>query len=182
MRGVRKRLLLGAVGLAVVGAGISLAFALTGSPVLPKPGVVPTSGPLPLVAGQDITGGRFAPGDYRGSPLVLNFWNPYCAPCRGEATVLDVAEGQLSKQAVIVGVLYSNSTFPHDVAAAKRFARDLGERYPTIDDPDHALAQRFAVPGIPTTVIADARGRMRFVVYGALKRGQLEGLVRRVRR
>ena len=61
-------------------------------------------------------------------------------------------------------------------------AHDLGERYPTIDDPDRALAGRFDIRGIPTTIVADSRGRLRFEVFGPLHRGELERLVRRVRR
>jgi hypothetical protein len=94
--------------------------------------------------------------------------------------VLDLAYGILSKRVTLVGVLYSDNNFPHDVPAARRFARELGERYPTIDDPGHEIAARFRVPGIPTTIVADSDGRLRFAVYGPLKRGELERLVRRV--
>jgi cytochrome c biogenesis protein CcmG/thiol:disulfide interchange protein DsbE len=177
-----RKILLLALVVAVAGGAITLAFALTGGSEVPKPGIVRISGPVPPLTGPEIAGGRFSPRDYEGRPLVVNFWNPYCAPCRIEATVLDLAYGRLSHRVTMAGVLFSDNNFPYDVPAARRFARELGERYPTIDDPDHTIAHRFGVPGIPTTIVADARGRLRFAVYGPLKRGELEGLVRRVRR
>jgi len=179
---VRKVVGLASVPVAVVVA-IVLGFALTGGAGQPKPGVVATSVPLPAVAGRTLGGSSFSPRAYHGHVLVLNFWNPYCAPCRGEATVLDLADGTLApKGAVLVGVLFSNSTFPRDLAAARRFARELGERYPSIDDASGHIASAFSIRGIPTTVIADAGGTIRYEVFGALKPGELERLVTRVQR
>ena len=166
----------------VAGGGLTLGLLLAGDgSTTQHPGVVATSAPLPDVRGTTLAGTPFSTSDYRGRVLVLNFWNPYCAPCRKEATVLDVAQGALgAKDVVIAGVLFSNESFPHDMAAARRFARELGERYPTMDDPDGDVASAFGVPGIPTTVVADATGRIRYEVFGPLKEGELEGLVRRL--
>ena len=167
---------------AAVAVAVTLGFALTGGPTTQQPGVVATSAPLPSVAGTTLAGDAFDATRYRGHVLVLNFWNPYCTPCRGEATVLDLAEGTLAPEGVVIaGVLFSNDSFPHDVAAARRFVRIWGERFPTIDDPDGRIASAFSVRGIPTTVIADAGGRIRYEVFGALKAGELERLVRRMR-
>ena len=179
---MRRRLaIVGVVVAAAAGLALGLLLAGGGS-AGQRPGVVTTSRPLPTVAGTTIDGGTFSASEYRGHVLVLNFWNPYCAPCRAEATVLDLAQGELGREGVVIaGVLFSNKSFPHDVAAARRFARELGERYPTVDDPGGDLAAAFGIPGIPTTVIADGAGRIRYEVFGALRRGEVEGLVRRLR-
>jgi len=163
----------------VVVLGVTLGLTLTGGGSSgQKPGVVSTNAPLPDVTGTTIHGTAFSASEYRGRVLVLNFWNPYCQPCRQEATVLDLAEGALApKEAVLAGVLFSNSNFPHDVPAARSFATELGERYPTLDDPHGTLASAFGIRGIPTTVVADPTGRIRYEVFGALKKGQLERLV-----
>ena len=169
--------------LVALGGGLTLWFSLAGGSDDETPGVVRTSGPLPQLSGVTLDGHHFMPVVYRPQVLVVNFWNPYCTPCRAEAAVLDVAHGALAHLPVtMVGVLYSNANFPHDLPAARRFVRELGEQYPTIDDPEHRIAQSFDVRGIPTTVIADRSGKLRFAVLGALKPGQVERLVRRVLR
>jgi thiol-disulfide isomerase/thioredoxin len=168
----------------VAAGGVVLGLVLAGGgSAAQRPGVMATSAPLPDMTGTTLDGERFSTSEHRGHVLVLNFWNPYCAPCREEATVLDVAQGALGPKGVaIAGVLFSNNSFPHDVPAAKRFAHELGERYPTVDDADGGFASAFGVHGIPTTVIADGTGRIRYEVFGALKSGELEGLVRRLQR
>jgi cytochrome c biogenesis protein CcmG/thiol:disulfide interchange protein DsbE len=178
---MRKRLVIGGVVLVAAG-GLTLGLLLAGDgAATQQPGVVATSAPLPDVRGTTLAGMPFSTSDYHGRILVLNFWNPYCAPCRKEATVLDLAQGGLGpKGVVIAGVLFSNTNFPHDVPAARRFARELGERYPTMDDPGGDIASAFGVPGIPTTIVADATGRIRYKVFGPLKKGELESLIRRL--
>ena len=182
-RRVRRVIAIGAAAVVAAGA-VTLGLALTtGGPGAQKPGVVATSAPLQPVRGSTLDGTSFGMGDYFGHVLVLNFWNPYCGPCRGEATVLDLAEGNLAPEGVVIaGVLFSDDSFPHDVVAAKRFVRVVGERFPTIDDASGSLASTFSIRGIPTTVIADASGTIRYEVFGALKTGELERLVRRVQR
>jgi thiol-disulfide isomerase/thioredoxin len=146
------------------------------------------SGTLAPIHSRTLQGDRYVPPIYHGDVLVMNFWNPYCTPCRKEATTLDLALGHLSRARLVgyrvtfLGVLFSNANFPHDTAAARRFARELGERYPTIDDPGGRLADRLDIRGIPTTVIADESGRLRFQVLGAVKPGQIERLIRRALR
>src|SRR5436190_1340932 len=100
-RPVRRRLaIVGVVVAAAAGLALGLLLAGGGS-AGQRPGVVTTSRPLPTVAGTTIDGGTFSASEYRGHVLVLNFWNPYCAPCRAEATVLDLAQGELGREGVV---------------------------------------------------------------------------------
>src|SRR5205085_4119053 len=119
--------------------GIRVLLRGGGSNIEPaRAGVVELDRPVPFIAGREIYGGgRFAPPVFHRRILVVNFWNPYCSPCRAEATVLDLSLGStrlMHAKVTFAGVLYSNANFPHDVAAARRFARLYGERYPTIDE------------------------------------------------
>jgi thiol-disulfide isomerase/thioredoxin len=162
---------------------VTLTFTLGGGSGTAEAGVARLTGPMPEMVGETLSGARLDATAFRGRALVVNFWNPYCTPCRAEATVLDVAHGALRASPVtMVGVLFSNASFPHDLPAAQRFASELGEQYPTIDDPGGTLATAFGVRGIPTTVIADARGNLRYEILGPVKTGQVERLVRRVLR
>jgi thiol-disulfide isomerase/thioredoxin len=159
-----------------------LAVACSSGPALGPGGVARVSGDMPVVSGPSLLGGKdFSSDDHEGDVLVVNFWNPYCAPCRKETPLLELAWGKLRKDGVtIVGVLFSNDAFPHDLDAARRFEREFGVLYPSMDDPQGVVAAELGVPGIPTTVIADARGQKRYKVFGALKKGQLENLVERI--
>src|SRR5881296_695390 len=108
---------------------------------------------MPAVTGRSILdGSRFSSTKQSGDVLVVNFWNPYCAPCRKETPSLELSWGKLRKSGVtIVGVLFSNDSFPHDLPAARRFEREYGVQYPSIDDTDGKIASALGVPGIPTT-------------------------------
>jgi thiol-disulfide isomerase/thioredoxin len=184
---VRKFVVPVIVVAAFASAWLTYALVHHGSDKGPTPGVVAMNRPLPLLRGDQIYGGSgpFVPPMFQGQALVVNFWNPYCTPCRAEAGLLDLALGQvhlMHAQVRFVGVLYSNANFPHDVAAARRFARLYGERYPTIDDPGGVISRRFGIRGIPTTMIADANGRLRYEILGKLKPNELDRLIRRVLR
>jgi cytochrome c biogenesis protein CcmG/thiol:disulfide interchange protein DsbE len=145
----------------------------------PAPGVVTTTGRAPDIAGPTLQGSAL-PGTGRRT-LVVNFWNPYCPPCRVEAPVLEAASRRFAGDGVeVVGVHYTGERWPKSVAAALSFVRAAHLTYPVTGDPGSRLAAGFGIEGIPSTVIVDANGRMRFRVLGPVSTSVLDDLLRRV--
>jgi thiol-disulfide isomerase/thioredoxin len=136
------------------------------------------SGPMPQISGTTLDGRSFGPPDYAGKIVVVNFWNQDCPPCRQEQPVLQAGFERLSGQGVVVvGLLYVGGNWPNDPPAARRFLASNGVTYPNLLDASSSLAQAFRIAGIPTTVIADRQGRLRFQILGRVRPGQLEKLI-----
>jgi thiol-disulfide isomerase/thioredoxin len=147
-----------------------------------RAGVAELSGKAPDLRGSLLGGGAFGPNDYRGRVLVVNFFNPFCGPCREEQPELEAASRRLRADgAVVVGVHYVGGDWPPSVAAAERYLREMGVTYPVLEDRSSSLARAFGIPGIPSTVVVDERGRLRFRVLGGLKQGELDDLVHDLR-
>lgn len=104
--------------------------------------------------------------EWRGRPLVCNFWATWCAPCREELPLLDAAWRKNAANSLqVVGIAVDNAVnvqeylktvkigFPVLVAgaAAIDLMRDLGNRS----------------GALPFTVMLDAAGRLRERRLGA---------------
>jgi cytochrome c biogenesis protein CcmG/thiol:disulfide interchange protein DsbE len=92
---------------------------------------------------------------------VVNFWAPWCVPCRAEHRDLGVLRaGWDVTQVRLIGV-----TFQSDLAAVGGFLDEVGEGVPTVLDPDGVAAIEFGVVGVPETFVIDRAGivRRRFV-------------------
>jgi peroxiredoxin len=141
-------------------------------------GVVSVSGRAPAVSGPLIDGGTFGPSDYRGRALVVNFFNPFCAPCAKEQPVLQRDWIVLRHSRVaFVGIHYVGGDWPSSVSAARSYLRRMGVTYPVVEDPDSQLARAFAIQGIPSSVIVDRQGKLRFRILGRVRSGELARLL-----
>ncbi|TRD23280.1 TlpA family protein disulfide reductase [Palleronia caenipelagi] len=94
--------------------------------------------------------------DYAGTPLVLNFWATWCAPCREEMPDLDAMQrdrdGALEVLTIATG---RNSVEGIEEFFADESITDL----PVLLDPKQVAARQMAVLGLPVTVLVDAEGR-----------------------
>lgn len=152
------------VGIVVV-TGVAVVFAS-------RFGTDPTLGPSPLVgkpaplfsatAIEDATPVTLA--DFAGDVLVINFWAPWCVPCREEHAVLvAAASAYASADVTVLGLAYESEL--DDVIA---FLDELGRGYPVAMDDRSRAAIAFGVRGVPETFFIDRNGIVVGKVSGAV--------------
>ncbi len=131
-------------------------------------------GPLPAFALPAFSGERILrASDYKGRPLVVNFWATWCAPCVEEMPALQAAATELGTQVAFLGI---NTNDAHDQAVA--LAERLGVRYDLARDDQGAYAEKAGVFGMPTTLFVDASGTVRYRQTGGLEKTDIMRLVR----
>ncbi|MEE9298435.1 MAG: TlpA disulfide reductase family protein [Acidimicrobiia bacterium] len=85
--------------------------------------------------------------DLAGDIIVINFWAPWCVPCRAEhADLLTLAAGFESFGVTVLGITYQSRE--DDVVA---FLDELGRGYPVVMDDRSRAAIGFGVRGVPET-------------------------------
>ncbi|MBN2885842.1 MAG: TlpA family protein disulfide reductase [Chromatiaceae bacterium] len=134
----------------------------------PEPGPAPGLRALPerpLAADFSLAGPagemhRLA--DYRGQPIILNFWATWCPPCRAEMPSMQRAHETLSGEGA--GMVMAINV-GEDAEAVRRFLESLPLSFPLPLDVETEVTPRYPVRGLPTTYVIDPEGHL---VYEAL--------------
>jgi cytochrome c biogenesis protein CcmG, thiol:disulfide interchange protein DsbE len=172
---MRKRFLLIAFAVSIAAAGIWAVAA----PQPPKPADNPpaetgvTVGKMaPQFTLQDLTGKQVTVGP-AGKITVLNFWATWCPPCREEMPQLQKFAGALPS-----GVVFYAVNLQEPAAKASAFLEQNNYSMPVLLDSGGTVASTFKVNAIPTTVIIDKTGKIRFRKAGGVTQNELEGVIK----
>src|SRR5918992_4915823 len=103
--------------------------------------------PVPEFDLPTLSGGRLSSADLRGSPVVLNFFASWCAPCREEAPRFESAYQKYKDE----GVRFVGVNVQDRIETARRFVEDYGITFPVVVDADRKLAEQLGVYGLPQT-------------------------------
>ncbi|MBO9361956.1 MAG: TlpA family protein disulfide reductase [Thermoflexus sp.] len=167
------------------GWGVALAvalifLALLGWAFVEQGRTAPTAGPapsfsLPLYEGYD--GGlgirEFRLQEWRGRPVVINFWASWCKPCEEEASLLEALWRKYRERGVIfVGVDYLDVP-----SAAMDYLRRFEITYPNGPDLGTRISRLYRVTGVPETFVVDPEGRVVFYKAAPIQPGELEAVL-----
>lgn len=124
----------------------------------------PGAAPGFSVARLGQAGSTISLSDFRGRPVVMNFFASWCPPCRDELPTLSAAQRRVGGSVAFVGIDVSDST-----PAALDLVRSSGVSYPLGVDPDYKVADSlYHLRGLPSTVFIDAKGNISGTVLGQL--------------
>jgi len=100
--------------------------------------------------------------ELRGQVVLVNFWATWCGPCREEMPKLDALYAKYHKSGfVLLGVNIDDD--PHTAVAT---AQKLGVSFPVLLDTDKQVSKLYQLATMPSTVVIDRDGRVRFLHRG----------------
>lgn len=149
-----------------------------------SPSELVTEGPAPAVTGRAEVGApapevrlEYLDGtegtlrDYRGRPVILNFWASTCAPCLKEMPAFEAMHQELGSKIAIVGVNVSEAIGP-----AEKMVERTGVTYPNARDPRGQIVRAFGAVLLPHTVAIDSDGTVVSLHNKALTEDELRSI------
>ena len=118
----------------------------------------------------DLSGEQVSFSDFEGQVIMVNFWAPWCGPCRVETPDLISLYDQYRErgfQVLGVAVAFKGEQSVHD------FAMQSGISYPVLFGKNELVKQYGGFRGIPTTFLFSRDGRLHKKFTGMRPREQL---------
>jgi cytochrome c biogenesis protein CcmG/thiol:disulfide interchange protein DsbE len=100
--------------------------------------------------------------DFRGRPVIVNFWASWCNPCRQEFPLLQQAlRAHSGERLAVIGVTFRD--IPDD---SRNFVSQMKATWRQAVDDDQAVAKAYGVRSIPLTFFVRADGTIAARVFG----------------
>ena len=93
--------------------------------------------------------------EFRGKPVVINFWATWCNPCWQEHPTLVANARMLQPNVQFLGVVFQD-----EESKIMNFLNERGSAYPTLVDEKGKTAIAYGVGGVPETYFLDANGKI----------------------
>lgn len=120
------------------------------------------SGPAPDFTLKSRDGKNIRLSDLRGQVVMLNFWASWCGPCRQEMPLLD----ELYKRYGKAGFVLLGVNVEQDSSLGEKYLKDTPVSFPILWDPSSQVSQAYHVDAMPSTVMIDRDGNMRYLHRG----------------
>jgi thiol-disulfide isomerase/thioredoxin len=139
------------------------------------------------LVGGELVGADVLPG-LRGKVVVLDFWQPWCEPCRKAMPAMVAAQARYQGKLQMIGVCRVEN-YGYDVSERKAvrpiaakdypahvadFRKDMALTYPLVVCDTRANSTAYRIAGVPTLSIIDSQGIVRYMSCGAGEPGLFE--------
>ena len=122
------------------------------------------SGPAPDFTLKSRSGENLKLSEYRGDVVMINFWASWCGPCRQEMPLLEEIYQKYSD----LGFELLAVNVEEDSSKADDLLRDVRVTFPILFDNTNKVSKLYKVVAMPSTVIVDRDGNIRYLHKGYL--------------
>lgn len=120
------------------------------------------SGPAPNFTLKSLDGKNLKLSELAGNVVMINFWASWCAPCIQEMPLLN----NIHKKYEPLGFTVLGVNVEENSDNARAFLADRAVDFPVLLDSKNLVTQLYDVIVMPTTVLVDRDGNMRFLHQG----------------
>jgi len=117
---------------------------------------------------QDADGKAVSLSDFKGSPVVLNFWASWCPPCKSEMPDYEKMYQEYAPKGVIFMMVNLTDGKRETSATAKQFLKDKSYRFPAYFDVGLSASDTYGISSIPDSIFIDKNGNVRAAYRGKL--------------
>ncbi len=122
----------------------------------------PVSGPAPNFTLQMLGGGQMSLAEHKGNVVMVNFWATWCAPCRQEMPHLEALHQRYSS----LGFTLLGVNVEEDSSGAEDWLAETPVSFPILFDPQSSVSELYDVIAMPSTVMIDREGNLRYLHHG----------------
>jgi peroxiredoxin len=121
-----------------------------------------SKGPAPDFTLKSASGENIKLSELRGQVVLINIWASWCGPCRQEMPLLD----QMYQKYGDLGFTLLGVNVEQDSADAQRMLHDTPVTFPILFDTQNVVSKLYDVTAMPSTVIVDRDGNVRYMHKG----------------
>ncbi len=133
--------------------------------------------PAPAFTLLDLKGKKVSLSDFKGRPLVVNFWGTYCAPCKIEMPWLQEFSLKYAADGFrVVGITYDSEVGRDTIAQT---TQRLGVTYPILLSTPKAEKDYLSnTEALPMSFYVDKTGKVIEITAGLGSKDELEAMVK----
>jgi thiol-disulfide isomerase/thioredoxin len=133
--------------------------------------------PAPAFTLLDLNGKKVSLSDFKGRPLLINYWGTYCPPCKVEMPWLqEFSQKYASVGFAVIGVTYDSEVGRDTIA---RTTQKLGVTYPILLSTPKAEKDYLSnTEALPMSFYVDKAGKIIQVTAGLGSKDELESMVK----
>ena len=110
----------------------------------------------------DLNGNSMPDSALQGKAILLNYWAPWCPPCRLEIPWLQQLQTANPQNLLVIGVVADDSQYKQAAA----FMKQRGISYPLVRETPSLQASFGDITGLPTTFYLSSQGKVVHAVRG----------------